>query len=334
MRLEEFDYELPDRLIAQEPLADRSASRLLHLSLQGQISHRRFVDCLELLSPGDLLVFNDTRVTAKRLTGRKTTGGEVTALLLHDEGGGRYQALMKPGRRLQPGCQVVFEPGLAAEVVAVSGERRILQFSDGAGVAAKLEDARYVALPPYILRPIADAGRYQTVYADSPGSTAAPTAGLHFTTELLGRLQARGVKSAKVTLNVGLDTFRPVQAQTLEGHVMHGEACLVGESTAEAVAACRGRVVAVGTTTVRTLETFATGPRTLAVGETVSKLFVSPGFPFKVVDGMFTNFHMPRTTMLMMVSALAGRQNIMRAYEEAVAQDYRFLSFGDSMLIL
>lgn len=334
MRLEEFDYDLPEGLIAQEPLVDRSASRLLHLNKTGEIHHLRFTDCLSLLEPGDLLVFNDTKVTAKRLEGHKISGGAVSALLLKDLGGGRYEALMKPGRRLQQGASVVFDPDLHAEVVGVVGERRIVQFADGSAVAEKLEDAQYVALPPYVLTRITDASRYQTVYANAPGSAAAPTAGLHFTPGLIEQITAKGVRTTAVTLSVGIDTFRPVQAETLAGHQMHGEMCSVTEQAAEAVSECRGRIVAVGTTTVRTLETHAVSRRVIKQGETLSKLFVSPGFDFQIVDGMFTNFHLPRTTMLMMVSALAGQQNIMHAYREAVAEKYRFLSFGDSMLIL
>lgn len=274
---------------------------------------------------------NDTRVTARRLHGHRSTGGKVEALILGDAGGGLFQALVKPARRVRVGDRVEFAGGLTAQIEGIEPEgRRLLRLSDPGALAT----AGQVPLPPYIARQIADPERYQTVYGRSPGSAAAPTAGLHFTRELLGRLRSQGVETALVTLDVGLDTFRPVSAEDTSLHQMHGERCTVPPETAQAISRCRGRVVAVGTTTVRALETFAVGPRSVEPGSTVSRLLIEPPHDFRAIDGMFTNFHMPRTTMLLMVAALAGREPLMAAYEEAVRLRYRFLSFGDSMLIL
>lgn len=333
MRLDAFDYPLPEELIAQEPLADRAGSRLMHLELDsGRVVHRTFRDCVDLLREGDLLVMNDTRVTARRVFGEKPTGGRVELLLLRPTGPDTFWCLAKPGRRLQVGASVVVE-GLKGEVLEVDGEGlRLVAFEPGAGRI--LSSAGEAPLPPYIHARLADEERYQTVYAASPGSAAAPTAGLHFTAEVLAALAAKGVGTARVTLDVSLDTFRPVTAETAAEHTMHGEVCRVGEETAEAVNGCRGRVVAVGTTSVRTLESFAVGARRVEAGEQLSKLFITPGYTFRVVDGMFTNFHMPRTTMLLMLAAMTGEGVLRDAYAEAVRERYRFLSFGDSMLIL
>ena len=235
---------------------------------------------------------------------------------------------------MKPGETVLFEGGLQASVVQDLGEgRKLIEFQQN-DYEQRLHKAGRVPLPPYVHEPLKDPERYQTVYASQPGSAAAHTAGLHFTTELLEELQDKGVQTATVTLDVSIDTFRPVSTDHVEDHTMHGERCTVPEDTAKKVSDAKGRIVAVGTTTARTLETFATGPRSINPGETVSKIFITPGYKFKAVDAMLTNFHMPRTTMLMMVSALAGRARIMSAYEHAVAERYRFLSFGDSMMIL
>lgn len=335
MRLSEFAYDLPEELIAQEPLADRAASRLLVLDKRtGRIKHRRFNDVVDLLQPGDLLVLNDTRVSALRLLGHRATGGAVEALLIDDLGGGTFVALMKPAKKLKPGEVVVFEGGLQAGVESDEGEgRRRIAFAQK-DYDQQLAAVGRVPLPPYVQKEIADPERYQTVYANTKGSAAAPTAGLHFTPELLSVLKERGVDTATVTLDVSLDTFRPIQVDDVDEHVMHGERCTVPEETARKIAECQGRVIAVGTTSVRTLESFATGHRRLEHGSQVSRLFIKPGFEFKVVDAMFTNFHMPGTTMMLLVSALAGRENVLNAYREAVAHRYRFLSFGDSMLIV
>lgn len=334
--MSDFDYELPEELIAQEPLADRAGSRLLHLEKgTGRVWHRGFRDCVELLEAGDLLVMNDTRVSAIRLFGEKPTGGSVEALLLREESAGRFVGLAKPGRRLRLGAEVEFEGGLRARVVEEREEGlRVFLFEGLEGWREELGRVGRVPLPPYIRSVLRDKERYQTVIASVPGSAAAPTAGLHFTGEILDCLAKKGVSLARVTLDVGLDTFRPVSGELVWDHEMHGERCVVGAETAAAVRECRGRVVAVGTTSVRTLETMAVGRRMVEPGERVSRLFISPGYEWQVVDGMFTNFHMPRTTMLLMISALAGRESVMGAYGEAVRERYRFLSFGDSMLII
>lgn len=320
--------------IAQSPLADRSSSKLLHLHRDGSIEHRGFREVVGILAPGDLLVLNDTRVSALRLFGHKKTGGRIELLLLKELSDGTYEALAKPGNRLQPGTVASFENGLACTFEENLGDGRKRVRFDGAGIPEKLREVGKVPLPPYIRRQIEDPERYQTVYNSRPGSAAAPTAGLHFTRPILEQLEANGIGLARVTLSVGLDTFRPVQSENLDEHAMHGELCSVPEETVRAVANCKGRVIAVGTTTVRTLESFATGPRELDSGEKTTAIFIRPGYQFKIIDGMFTNFHMPRTTMLIMLSALVQREHLLRAYLEALAESYRFLSFGDSMLIL
>ena len=331
-RLEDFDYELPEQAIAQTPLEDRAAARLLWLHrATGALEHRAFRDVPDLLRPGDLLVLNDTRVTALRLLGRRPTGGQVELLLLERFPDGSFGALARPGKRLRPGTRVEFDSGLVGfiEESLKEGQKRV-RFND----PSKIEAVGAVPLPPYIHVPLSVPERYQTVYASAPGSAAAPTAGLHFTQELLARLQERGVDLAYVTLDVGLDTFRPIRTENLEEHVMHGELCTLPAETATAVEECTGRIVAVGTTTVRTLETFAVGRRAVEAGTKRTQIFIRPGYQLSVVDGMFTNFHMPRTSMLAMLAALVGTENLMASYREAVRAGYRFLSFGDSMLIL
>lgn len=334
-RLSDYAYSLPERLIAQTPLHDRTASRLLVLpKAGGPVQHRRFSEVPTLLREGDLLVLNDTRVTALRLRGRKPTGAEVEALLLAEPEPGTFVALMRPGKRLRVGARVEFEDLRATIVAELSDGQRQVAFDPHPALSQRLREIGTVPLPPYIHAALTDPERYQTVIATSPGSAAAPTAALHFTPEILGTLRAGGVEIATVTLSVGLDTFRPVEAEDLDEHAMHGEVCEVSPETAEAVARCRGRIVAVGTTSVRTLETFAEAPRRLATGRRTSRLFIRPGYGWKTVDAMFTNFHLPRTTMLMMLSALVGRERLLTAYAEAIREEYRFLSFGDSMLIL
>lgn len=335
MRVSDFTYELPEELIAQEPLSDRAASRLLVLHRRtGAIEHRTFREVVDILQPGDLLVTNDTRVSALRLFGHRVTGGAVEALLIEDLGGGAFVALMKPAKKLKPGEAIAFEGGLSATVVRDEGEGRRRITFDQKDYDQQLAAVGRVPLPPYVKKDIEDPERYQTVYANTKGSAAAPTAGLHFTPELLAELQSRGIDNGTVTLDVSLDTFRPIQTDDVERHVMHGERCSVPAETAMKVAGCKGRIVAVGTTTVRTLESFATGRRSVEPGEKVTRLFISPGYEFKVADAMFTNFHMSGTTMMLMVSAMAGRENVLNAYREAVDHRYRFLSFGDSMLIV
>ncbi len=329
-----FDYDLPEELIAQEPLADRSASRLLHLDkTSGEIQHLSFVDAIRFLNAGDVLVLNDTRVSARRLFGHLETGGAVEALLTERLEPGRYLALTKPAKKLTIGRTVDFGDGLACQVTAVKeGGLRELQFESP--TADKLiEQQGLTPLPPYIHSILHDPSRYQTVYANSDGSAAAPTAGLHFTDQILESAAQKGVKIAKVTLDVSIDTFRPMTADRVEDHEMHGERCAISPETAREVNEREGRVIAVGTTTVRTLESFASESGEIEPGEAVTKIFIHPGYRFKLVDGMFTNFHMPKTTMLLMISALVGAENVREAYNQAVERRYRFLSFGDSMLI-
>lgn len=328
-RLTDYDYHLPESQIAQVPLADRSASRLLVLDRDtGTVRHQAFADLVNLLHPGDLLVMNDTRVTARRLSGKRPTGGHVEALLLKRRTDLLWEALLRPAKRLKVGSEIAFEQSHATVEEDLGDGKRLLRFDSDPS------DAGEVPLPPYIGVAIADPERYQTVYASKGGSAAAPTAGLHFTDTLLDALRAKGVAIAHVTLDVGLDTFRPVQSERIAEHEMHGERCSVPEETGRAIEACTGRVIAVGTTTVRTLESMAIGVRRVRAGEMTTKIFIRPGYRFQAVDGMITNFHMPRTSMLMMLSAFAGRENVLRAYVEAIVEGYRFLSFGDSMLIL
>lgn len=334
MRTSEFDYELPERLIAQEPLGRRSASRLLVLRREsGAVEHRAFADLPEILSPGDLLVQNDTRVTARRVAARRPGGGAAELLLLEWDGA-EATALARPAKRIRPGDVLDCE-GVQARVLADLGEgRRALRFEQGGAPFRGLESLGEVPLPPYVRSRLADPARYDTVYARHGGSAAAPTAGLHFDEAVLAALAERGVQTASVTLSVGLDTFRPVGTDVLEEHPIHGERCRVSEEAAAAVAGCAGRVVAVGTTACRTLESAAVAHRVLAPGERETRLFITPGFQFRCVDALLTNFHMPRTTMLGMVAALCGVGPLMAAYREAVRLEYRFLSFGDSMLVI
>ena len=290
---------------------------------------------MDLLHIGDLLVMNDTRVSAVRLNGHKLTGAAVEALLLHETANHQFEALVKPGKRLRPGTVIDFGNRLVARVVEdLDDGVKLLEFEPIENLPEVLQEFGQVPLPPYIHASLADKERYQTVYNRAVGSAAAPTAGLHFTPQLLARLAENGVQIANVTLHVGLDTFRPVQVEDLNEHRMHGETCILPIETAKKINEATGRIIAVGTTTVRTLESFATGARTVESGRKDSRLFIRPGFQFQVIDGMFTNFHLPKTTMMMMISALAGKENIFSAYNEAVGERYRFLSFGDSMLIL
>jgi S-adenosylmethionine:tRNA ribosyltransferase-isomerase len=336
MNIKHIDYDLPPELIAQEPLANRDASRLLHIDkATGNIHHRQFRDALDLLNPGDLLIMNNTRVSALRLFGQKSTGAQVEALLLKETDPGTYLCLLKPAKRLPTGTQINFEQGLTATVTGIAdGGQRLITFTQTPNWQIIINQVGLAPLPPYINTPLSNRERYQTVIAQHEGSAAAPTAGLHFTKPFLEQLVNKGIQTAEVTLHVGLDTFRPIQTESIADHQMHGEYCEVPSETVEKVAECRGRIIAVGTTTVRTLETFAIGKRQLCAGKTVSKIFITPGYDFKIVDGMFTNFHMPRTSMLFMISALASPETVTSAYKEAVNLRYRFLSFGDSMLIL
>lgn len=279
-------------------------------------------------------MLNDTRVSALRLFGERESGGKVEALLLRQESVNRYVAMVRPAKRVKVGSRVRFGPSLDARVVEDLGEgHKILEF-DGEDVYAQIHRAGTVPLPPYISRPLDNPERYQTVYASHGGSAAAPTAGLHFTEALLDELQDMGVRIAKVTLDVGIDTFRPILVNNLDEHKMHGEICTISPDTAEAINTATGRIIAVGTTVVRTLESMADGVKHVQAGSTSTDLFIRPGFQFRIVDGMFTNFHLPGTTMMVMLSALIGREKLLNAYKIAVENQYRFLSFGDSMLIL
>jgi S-adenosylmethionine:tRNA ribosyltransferase-isomerase len=344
LALSDFAYELPRELIAQEPLACRDQSRLLVLDgKRGAISHSTMQDLATWLEPGDLLVANNSRVIPARLHGyRMPSGGAVEVLLLRTEGK-IWSALGRPAKRLRPGTRLEFPardpriPAAVGTVVENLGEGQVrLRFADGAD--CHLEDYGEPPLPPYITRPLADADRYQTIYGRVPGSAAAPTAGLHFTPELLDQLRNAGIGWAEITLHVGLDTFRPVSEEHILDHRIHQEWCEVPGSVAEQIAACRARgsrVVAVGTTAARTLETLG---RTWVDGDPrgysgFTDLFILPGHRWRIVDALLTNFHLPRSTLLMLVSALAGRENVLGAYDEAVRHRYRFYSFGDAMLI-
>ncbi len=338
-----FDYELPEELIAQEPIEPRDHARMLVLHREtGAIEHRRFYNLPEYLREGDTLVLNDTRVSAWRLFGRKPTGGRVEVLLMRPLDGERWQALVRPGRRLPEGTRVLIdaplhEPPIEMEVhieARLENGTRIVRLFANQPIQEILPKVGRVPLPPYIRRDLPDPERYQTVVARQPGSAAAPTAGLHFTPQLLETLRQQGVQVTTITLHISLDTFRPLQAEQVEEHKMHGEWYTVSPEAAEIINNTRGRIVAVGTTSVRTLESAAVGKRRVQAQTAETKLYITPGYEFKVVEGLITNFHMPRTTMLVLVSAFAGREKVLRAYHEAVRLRYRFLSFGDAMLIL
>lgn len=342
MLTRDFDFDLPPESIAQQP-APRGESRLLVLDAEGAARHRRVRDLPRLLRPGDLLVLNDTRVIPARLWGRRAGGGEgkIELLLTEKIGDRDWDALVKPGRRARPGTVIALDAegsGLTAEVIEKdpSGRHR-LRFSEP--VEPHLDRLGHVPLPPYIQRPdaAADRERYQTVYARSPGAIAAPTAGLHFSEELLREIAAAGVETATVTLHVGLGTFKPVTAERIEEHRMERERWELPEETAEAIRRTRergGRVVAVGTTVVRTLESAAlSGEDEIQGGGGATELFITPGFRFRVVDALLTNFHLPRSTLLMLVSAFAGKERVLAAYAEAIREGYRFYSYGDAMLV-
>lgn len=337
LRTADFDYYLPPELIAQTPLEPRDHSRLLVLNRRdGSIEHRRFFDLPSYLRPSDLLVFNDSRVIPARLFGRKAgSQGKVELLLLHRTGPKRWQALAKPGRRLNPGVKVEIEGATKQYILEIesnSGDGTVIVQLDDEGV---IEECGHAPLPPYIRERLSDPERYQTVYARVKGSAAAPTAGLHFTPELLRRIQEQGVQFAFVTLHVGLDTFRPVDEADPRKHVIHKEYCELPPETAKAIAERRkggGRVIAVGTTTTRVLETAAKAEG-VAPWSGWTSTYILPGHTFRAVDALITNFHLPKSTLLMLVSALAGKALIDKAYREAIEQRYRFYSFGDAMLI-
>lgn len=334
--LDDFDYDLPPRLIAQAPLPDRSAGRLLALDQFGR-ADRQFRDLPSLLRAGDLLVFNDTRVIHARLSGVKASGGKVEVLIERQTGSHEALAQVRASHSPKPGSTLLLDGVLQVEVLGREGEFFLLRFPGGEDLAALLERHGKVPLPPYIERAATadDQARYQTVFAREPGSVAAPTAGLHFDEPLLADIAGRGVDFAYVTLHVGAGTFQPVRVQNLDEHRMHRERYVIPEATAAAITATRergGRVIAVGTTSLRALEAAALdGHLRAGLGET--DLFILPGFEFRIVDGLVTNFHLPRSTLLMLVSAFAGMGEIRRAYAHAVAREYRFFSYGDAMFL-
>ncbi|WP_417070280.1 tRNA preQ1(34) S-adenosylmethionine ribosyltransferase-isomerase QueA [Niveibacterium terrae] len=332
----EFDYHLPPELIAQAPLAERSASRLLHVQ-QHTLDDRHFRDLPELLTPGDLLIMNDSRVLHARLHGRKETGGEVEVLIERPIGDSEALAMVRASKSPKPGSRLRLEEAFDVEVLGRAGEFFHLRFPEGQTVVELIERHGALPLPPYIDRAAAEADekRYQTVYAHELGSVAAPTAGLHFDEAVLARLAERGIRRAFVTLHVGAGTFQPVRAEKIEDHQMHRECYTVPQATVEAIAATRaagGRVICVGTTSLRALESAAQGGE-LKAGSAETGIFITPGFRFQVADGLVTNFHLPRSTLLMLVSALAGIETIRAAYAHAVAERYRFFSYGDAMLL-
>ncbi len=340
MKKSDFYFDLPERLIAQHPLEQRDASRLLVLDrADGSVTHRHFRDLLEYVQPGDCMVFNNSRVIPARLMGHavgKTTPIEV--LLLTDKGDGLWECLTRPGRKTREGVELVFGDGLltaTVESVQPDGNRLIRFHYDGIFLEI-LDQLGTMPLPPYIKEKLDDPERYQTVYSKTPGSAAAPTAGLHFTPELLESLREKGVKLAFVTLHVGLGTFRPVKEDEITDHVMHSEYYIMDEETAEQINSTRqngGKIWAVGTTACRTLETIADENGTVQPQSGWTDIFIYPGYRFKVVDHLVTNFHLPESTLMMLISAFATREMIMEAYRQAIEEEYRFFSFGDSMLI-
>lgn len=340
MKKSDFYFDLPERLIAQHPLEQRDASRLLVLDrADGSVTHRHFRDMLEYVQPGDCMVFNNSRVIPARLMGHavgKTTPIEV--LLLTDKGEGLWECLTRPGRKTREGVELVFGDGLltaTVEVVQPDGNRLIRFHYDGIFLEV-LDKLGTMPLPPYIKEKLDDPERYQTVYSKTPGSAAAPTAGLHFTPELLESLREKGVKLAFVTLHVGLGTFRPVKEEEITDHVMHSEYYIMDEQTAEQINSTRkngGKIWAVGTTACRTLETIADENGNVRPQSGWTDIFIYPGYRFKAVDHLITNFHLPESTLMMLISAFATREMIMEAYRQAIEEEYRFFSFGDSMMI-
>lgn len=339
MKKSDFYYELPEELIAQTPLQQRDASRLMDLDrVTGEIKHRHFYELPDLLAEGDCLILNDSRVLPARLLGKRSTGGAVEVVLLRDLGDGKWECLTRPGKKTRPGAELSFGEGVLTATVteAIEDGNKILQFHYDGIFLELLERLGKMPLPPYIKEELQDSERYQTVYSRNLGSAAAPTAGLHFTPELLEKIRARGINIGYVTLHVGLGTFRPVKEEEIQDHIMHSEYCEVPEETAELICRTKAsghRVIAVGTTTCRTLESFAEPNGMIHKSSGWTDIFIYPGYEFKCVDALVTNFHLPESTLVMLVSALAGRERILHAYEIAVKERYRFFSFGDAMLI-
>ena len=340
MELKDFYYELPQELIAQDPLEDRASSRLMVLERKtGKITHRTFRDITGYLRPGDCLVLNNTKVIPARLLGsREETNAGIEVLLLKRREKDVWETLVKPGKKARPGTRISFGEGLlTGEVLDVVEEgNRLIRFQYEGIFEEVLDRLGQMPLPPYITHPLKDKNRYQTVYAKHEGSAAAPTAGLHFTEELLQRIEAKGVDIARVTLHVGLGTFRPVKTENIQEHHMHSEFYMVSEEAAEKVNRAKKngkRIISVGTTSTRTLESVAEADGTLKKCSGWTQIFIYPGYQFKVIDGLITNFHLPESTLVMLVSAFAGREHVLAAYKKAVEEKYRFFSFGDAMLI-
>ena len=339
MNKSDFDFYLPEELIAQTPLEKRDNSRLLHLDKNtGKIEHKHFYDIKQYIRPGDCLVLNDSRVLPARLIGTRPTGGAVELVLLKDLGDNCWECLSRPGRKTKPGQELIFGNGELTAVVQdlTQGGNRIVKFGYNGIFLEILERLGKMPLPPYIKEELQDSERYQTVYSKELGSAAAPTAGLHFTKELLSEIEDMGVSICCVTLHVGLGTFRPVKAENIEDHDMHSEFCIIPEETAKTVNDTKkagGRVIAVGTTSCRTLESFTTDDGVLQATSGWTNIFIYPGYTFKCIDALITNFHLPESTLIMLVSALAGREHILNAYKTAVNEKYRFFSFGDAMFI-
>ena len=340
MKTSDFRYDLPEELIAQTPLEKRDSSRLMVLDrVTGEVTHKHFFDVIDYLKPGDCLVMNDSRVLPARLLGHRPTGGAVEVLLLRDLGNKRWECLCKPGRKMQIGSEVIFGNGeLTATVREVQEDgNRVVEFHYEGIFLEVLERLGKMPLPPYIKAELQDQERYQTVYSREIGSAAAPTAGLHFTRELLDKIQEKGIKTAFVTLHVGLGTFRPVKAENILEHHMHSELCMMSAETAAILNETKssgGRIICVGTTSCRTLESLVNEDGSFESKSKWTEIFIYPGYQFKAMEGLITNFHLPESTLVMLVSAFAGRENVLNAYRTAVAERYRFFSFGDAMLIL
>ena len=340
MKTSDFYYDLPQELIAQDPLEDRSSSRLLVLNKEtGEVEHHVFREIIDYLHPGDCLVINDTKVIPARLIGvKEDTGAKIEVLLLKRGADDVWETLVKPGRKARPGARISFGDGLLVGEVAdvVDEGNRLIRFEYEGIFEEILDRLGQMPLPPYITHQLKDKDRYNTVYAEHPGSAAAPTAGLHFTPELLGEIEKKGVDIAHITLHVGLGTFRPVKVDDVENHHMHSEFYMIDEEAAEKInraGAGGGRVICVGTTSCRTVESAADENGKLKACSGWTDIFIYPGYRFKVLDALITNFHLPESTLIMLVSALAGREHILAAYEEAVRERYRFFSFGDAMFI-
>jgi len=339
VRTSDYYYDLPEELIAQTPLEKRDTSRLMVLNKEtGSVTHKHFYDIIDYLQPGDCLVMNDSRVLPARLLGHRPTGGAVEVLLLRDLGEKHWECLCRPGRKMQVGNEVIFGDGeLSAVVTEVKPDgNRVVEFRYDGIFLEMLERLGKMPLPPYIKAELQDQERYQTVYSREVGSAAAPTAGLHWTNELLEKARQKGVKTAFVTLHVGLGTFRPVQVENVLDHHMHAELCMISPQTADILNETKangGRIICVGTTSCRTLESLVNDDGSFEPKSKWTEIFIYPGYRFKAMQGLITNFHLPESTLVMLVSAFAGRENVLNAYNQAVAEKYRFFSFGDAMFI-